>query len=148
MRVFFEFVLADGQPQQRRRASMAGDEMQGQCRLVVGIEVGPIHRHNDGLALADGVANPGREQIPNAHALVAQEAIDLLDGVLVGPPARLRQRMADHGDGERSAGHHPERGVRQRQHPLGAQILGKHMADEIMNGFNAISGSLHCGPGG
>ena len=138
-----EFVLADRQPQERRRASMAGDEMQGQCGLVVGIEVGPIHRHNDGLALADGVANPGREQIPNAHALLLKEAIDLLDGVLVGEPARLRQRMADHGDGQRCAGHHPERGVRQRQHPLGVNAFVQHVRQIIFDEGDMIYTEIH-----
>ena len=56
--------------------------------------------------------------------------------------------MANHGDGERSAGHDPERAVGQRQHPLGMQVLGKHATDEIANGLNAIGGGLHPGPGG
>ena len=98
--------------------------------------------NDDLLAPADGVADPRREQIPDPHALVAQEPIDLLDGVLVGEPARLRQRMADHRHGELGAGHDPERAVGQRQHPFGMQVLGKHTADEITNGFNAIDGGL------
>src|SRR5271165_5846767 len=56
--------------------------------------------------------------------------------------------MADHGDGERGAGHHPERTVGQRQHPFGMQILGKYTDDEVAKSFNAIYGSLHPSPGG
>ena len=86
------------------------------------------------------MTDPRREQIPDPYAPVAQKPIDLFDGMLVDEPARLRQRMADHGDGERSAGHDAERAVGQRQYPFGAQIRGKHTTDEITNGFNAIDG--------
>ncbi len=59
-----QFVLVDRQPQERRRPAVAGDEVQGERGLVVGVEIGPVHRHDDRLALAHDLANPWREQVP------------------------------------------------------------------------------------
>src|SRR5208337_776570 len=36
----FQLVFQNGQPQQRRRPAVVGDEVQGQRRLIVGVEVG------------------------------------------------------------------------------------------------------------
>ena len=53
--------------------------------------------------------DPGLEQLPDIDARVAQQPIDLLDRVLVGLAARLRQTMTDHRHGEGSARQDPKR---------------------------------------
>ena len=54
----FQFVLVDGEPEERRGSSVAGDEMQREGGLIVGVEVGPVHRHNDLVPRSHGFANP------------------------------------------------------------------------------------------
>jgi hypothetical protein len=133
-----QFVLVDGEPDQRRGAAVAADEMQRKRCLVVGVEVGPVHRHHDLGARGDEVLHPGLEQIPDLDALIAEQPVDLLDRVFVGDAARLRHAVADHGHGERSVGHHAKRGVAQRQHTLGVQIPAEHAPDEFLNSFNPL----------
>src|SRR5271167_2087440 len=69
----------DRQPQQRRRPAMVSDEVQRQGRLVVGVEVGPIHGDDDRAALADHLGHPGAEHVPYDDALIAEQSVDLLE---------------------------------------------------------------------
>ena len=84
-----QFVLVDRQPQERRRPAVTRDQAQSQRRLIVGVEIGPVHRHDDRLALAHDLANPWREQVPDDDPGVAQQAIDLFDRVSVCSAARF-----------------------------------------------------------
>jgi hypothetical protein len=104
---------------------MASDEVQGERRLIVSVEIGPIHGDDDLLAWADDFPHPGREYLPDDNASMAQQPIDLFDRVLVDEAARLRQRMADDRDRQRSAGHGVERAVGPRLDPLGAQVASE-----------------------
>jgi hypothetical protein len=74
---------------------VAHHQAQSELGLIVGVEIGPIHRHHDRLALAYDLARPWREQVPYDDPGVAQQAIDLFDRVSVRQTARLRQRMPD-----------------------------------------------------
>src|SRR5277367_2551931 len=74
-----QFVLVDGQPKERRGPAVACDEMQRERGLIVGVEIGPIHRNDDLAALAHDLANPRTEQVPGDHARVAQQPVNLLD---------------------------------------------------------------------
>jgi len=58
LRWFLQLVLVDGQPDQRRGPAVAGDEMQRERRLIVGVEIGPVHRHDDLAPLAHDLVNP------------------------------------------------------------------------------------------
>ena len=138
-----QFVLGDGQPKQRRRSAMAVDEVQGERRLIVGVEIGPVHGDDDLLARADDFPDPEREHLPDDDAAIAQQPIDLFDGVLVEQAARLRQRMADDRDRERSARHDAERAVGQRLDTLGVQVAGEYPPEKIMGKFNAIDLGRH-----
>ena len=71
---------------------MVGDEVQRQGRLVVCVEVGPIHGDDDRAALADYLGHPGAEHCPYDDALIAEQSVDLLDGVLGEPTSRLEPR--------------------------------------------------------
>ena len=77
-----QFVLIDRQPQKRRRPAVTRDEVQSERGLIVGVEIGPVHRHDDRLALTHDLANPWRETVPYDDPGVAQQAIDLFDRVL------------------------------------------------------------------
>ena len=96
-----QFVLVDGQPEERRGPAVAGDEMQRERGLIVGVEVGPVHRHHNLAPLAHDLANPRTEQLPGDHARVAQQPIDLFDRGLGEQSTRLRERLADQGNRER-----------------------------------------------
>ena len=101
---------------------MPGDQAQHQRRLVVLVEIGPIHRHQDVPALADLMRHPTGETVPNVDAAVAEQPVDLLDRVLGHQAAGLRQRLADHRHRQRRRLHHAERGTSQRRDPLGVQV--------------------------
>jgi hypothetical protein len=58
---------------------VAGDEMQRERGLIVGVEVGPVHRHDDFASAAHDLAHPRPEQVPGDHAGVAQQPVDLFD---------------------------------------------------------------------
>jgi len=122
---------------------MASDEVQGERRLIVSVEIGPIHGDDDLLAWADDFPHPGREYLPDDDASIAQQPIDLFDRVLVDEAARLRQRMADDRDRQRSAGHDAERAVGQRLDPLGVQVASEDPREKTMDKFNAIDMRLH-----
>jgi hypothetical protein len=47
--VVLERLLVDDQPNQRCRATVIGDQCQHDGGLSVGIEVGPVHGHHDGV---------------------------------------------------------------------------------------------------
>ena len=139
----FQLVLQHGQPQQWRRSAVVGDEVQGQRRLIVGVEIGPVHGDDDRLPLANDLRHPGRKHIPNDDALIAQQPIDLLDGVLAEQPARLRQGLADDRHRQRSTRHHPERTVRQGLHPLRVEVFGKYTVEIVLNEINTLGQTVH-----
>jgi hypothetical protein len=58
---------------------MVGDEAQSERRLIVGVEIGPVRRHDDLFAKADNFRHPRREHVPHHDASIAQQSIDLLD---------------------------------------------------------------------
>jgi hypothetical protein len=121
-----QLVLQHAEPDQRRRPAVPGHQLERQGGLPVGVEVGPVHRHDEVGARPDQFRNPGGEDVPRLKLAIAQQPVDLLDGVLGQKAARLGQRFADHRDAQRGPGHHPERRVRQRIDPLGMNILSKN----------------------
>ena len=86
----FEGRLANGQPNQRRSPAMAGDEVAGQRGVIVGIELGPIERNHDLLALTDHEPCPRGEQRPHLDPTVTEQAVGLLHPVLLAPAGRMR----------------------------------------------------------
>jgi hypothetical protein len=63
-------------------------------------------------------AEPGGEAVPDVDALVAEKTVNLFDRMLGHQTARLRQRLPNHRNGQRRAGHHTQRRVRQGYRPL------------------------------
>ena len=120
-----QFVLVDGQPEERRGPSVAGDEMQRERGLIVGVEIGPVHRHDDLAPRPHRLANPRTEQVPRDHARVAQQPVDLFDRRLGDQAARRRQRLPDQGHRQRRPGHDPERSIGQGQDALGVQVVDR-----------------------
>jgi hypothetical protein len=108
-----DLILPDAEPKQRCRTAMAGDQMQGECRLVVVVEIGPVHGNKNLAALTDLMRHPAGKTIPHVDAVVAEHPINLLDGVLGDQTLRQGQRLADHRDRERGRLHDAERGRRQ-----------------------------------
>jgi hypothetical protein len=122
---------------------VAGDQAQSDRRLIVGVEIGPIHRHDDRLALAHDLANPRREKVPYDDPGVAQQTVNLFDRVSVRKTARLRQRMPDQRNGQRRSRQHPQSPIGQRQNPLDVQAPGKRALQKIMNQFHPIDRLAH-----
>jgi Transposase IS116/IS110/IS902 family len=93
--LILQLALEDRQPQQRRRPAVVGDEVQRQGRLVVRLEVGPIHGDDDRAALADHLGHPGAEHVPYDDTMIAEQSVDLLNGALGEPTSRLSQGGPD-----------------------------------------------------
>jgi hypothetical protein len=91
--------------------------------MPVGIKA--VHRHDEVGARPDQFRNPGGED--GLELAIAQQPVDLLDGVpdgVLGQKAtRLGQGLADERDAQRGPGHHPKGGIRQGVDPLGMNIL-------------------------
>jgi hypothetical protein len=74
--------------------------------------------------------DPGGENVPGLDRAIAQQPVDLLDGVLGEKAAGLRQRLADDRDAQRCPGHHPQRRIRQRVDPFGMSIVIKNTVEK------------------
>jgi hypothetical protein len=59
--LILQFILVDGQPKQWCGSPVARDEMQRKRGLIVGIEIGPVHRHNDVAPGSHDLGNPRPE---------------------------------------------------------------------------------------
>jgi hypothetical protein len=61
---------------------MRGNQRQHDGRLLVAVEVGPVHGDVDAGAGTDHIRHPAAQSGRNIDPLVGQEAIHLFDGVL------------------------------------------------------------------
>ena len=69
----------------------------------------------------------------DVDAPVGQQPINLLDRVLGHPPARQCQTLADHADRQRCGLDRAERGLGQRLHPFGMQVVAKQRVEEVVD---------------
>src|SRR5271166_691644 len=128
-----QLFFPDGQPQQRRRSAMAGHQIEGKCRLTVVVKVGPVHGDDNLSACAHQMRDPVCEALPDVDLFIAEQSVNLLDGVLGHQAARQRQGLADHRDGKRGADHHAKRGACQSIDPLGMDRAAIQLANERSN---------------
>ena len=112
---------------------MIGDQRQHDGRLVVCIEIGPIHRHHDGGAGADDVGHPQGQDFIDLDAVVGQQPVNLFGRVLGRQAARRREAMSDRGDGERCTVQDTEGGVAQAFDAFGMQIVFEHAAEHAVH---------------
>jgi hypothetical protein len=134
-----QFVLPDSQPYQWRGPPMAGGHAQHQRRLVVVVEIGPVHRHQYLLALADLVRHPAGKAVPDVDAVVAQQPVHLLDRVFCLQSLGLGQRLANQRDRQRGRRHRAERRRGKGIDPFGVQLRPVEFADESPHIFEAIA---------
>jgi hypothetical protein len=118
LRWFFSSSLSTVSQRSGVALPVAGDEMQRERGLIVGVEIGPVHRQHDLAPRAHDRANPRTEQVPGDHARVAQQPVDLFDRRLGEQATRVRERVTDQRNGKRRPGHDTERSVGQRQDAL------------------------------
>jgi hypothetical protein len=123
-----ELVGAHRLPEQRRRAAVRGHEVQHQRRLAVGIEGRPVERKQRLAPRAEHEGDPLRKERPRLDGFVAQQPIDLLDGVLGVEVELPRQRHSDRMHAQRCRSQLPNGRVGQRQHPLGVQVPLEQLA--------------------
>ena len=122
---------------------MLGDEAEHERRLIVGVEIGPVHGDDELAAHADGLFDPEREQGPHIYALVAQETVDLFDRMLPCLPARLRERLTDDRNRKRRAGHPAEHPASQRADALGVQVRCEQGIEMVFDEFKPLSSRPH-----
>ena len=110
---------------QRRGSSVARDEMQRERGLIVGIEIRPVHRHDDVAPRSNdfGTHDPNNSQ--GATPALLQQPVDLLDRRLRDQSARRRQRLSDQANRESRPRHHSNVAIRQRQNAFGVQVVNK-----------------------
>jgi len=82
---------------------MVGNEIQRQRRLIVRVKIRPVHGDDNRLSLPNDLGHPSGEHVPHDNALIAQQPVNLLDGVLAKQTARLGQGVADDRHCERRA---------------------------------------------
>ncbi len=104
---------------------------QHEGRLIVGVEVGPVHRNVDFPIVTNGLTNPWREQAAEIDAGVAQQAVDLLGGVLGFQAVRLRQSQPDRRNRQRRRMQHPQHAIAHRCNPLGVQFAVEALPDPL-----------------
>ena len=122
---------------------MIGDETERQRRLIVGVEIGPVHGHDDSFALADNLRHPRGKEVPHGDAWITQEAVDLLDRVLAHQAPRLGERLADNRHRQRRTVHYPQRAVGQRHYALGVKLADEHAFKESFNEFSGFDRMWH-----
>jgi hypothetical protein len=109
---------------------MIGHQIEGEGGLIVVVEVGPVHGDDDLRARADHMRHPAGEALPDIDALVAEQAVNLLNRVLGDQAARLGEGLADHRHRQRCAGHDTERGTGQGVDALGVQVVAVEAVNE------------------
>jgi hypothetical protein len=73
--------LAHRHPDQRRRSPVVGDQVACQRRVVVAVELGPVEREHDLLALCHDELRPRSKQRPHVDACIAKHPVGLLDAM-------------------------------------------------------------------
>jgi hypothetical protein len=58
------------------------DQRQHDGGLLVGVKVGPVQCHHDGVACADDVGHPANQDIVDVDHRVGEQAIHLFGGML------------------------------------------------------------------
>ena len=76
------------------------------------------------------------------QALIAQQPVDLLGGMLGRQAPSLGQPLADGVDGERGRVHDAEHATGERQYALGVQVVGEASGDEGVNVLGLDLGGL------
>src|SRR6516225_5042984 len=109
---------------------MACEEGQHDRRLIVGIEVGPVHGDLDALTRSDDGRHPEHKQFLDINSPVREQPIDLLDGMLAYTSLRQSQSVADGAHGQGCTGHHTNGGVCQRLNPLRMQAFAEQSIDK------------------
>jgi len=75
---------------------MPRHQIEGERRLPVAVEVGPVHGNDNLPTPSDQMRNPVGETFPDIDFLVAEQTVDLLDRMLGHQTPRLRQCLPDH----------------------------------------------------
>src|SRR5262244_3087257 len=109
---------------------MACEEGQHERRLIVGIEVGPVHGDLDALTRSDDGRHPQHKQFLDINSRVREQPIDLLDGMLAYTSLRQSEPVADGAHGQGCTGHHTNGGVCQRLNPLCMQAFAEQSIDK------------------
>lgn len=112
---------------------MAGHQLERQSGLPVGVKVGPVHCDDDVGAGSNHFRDPAGKDIPGLDPGIAQQPVNLLDGMLGQKTAGLSQRLADHRDAQRGACHHPKGGIGKRSDPLCMNVLIKNTVEKAPN---------------
>src|SRR6202162_5414439 len=131
--VVLERLLVDGQPNQRGRATVIGDQCQHDGGLFVGIEVGPVHGHHDAVPRANDERHPAHQNIVDVDRRIGQQPVDLLDRMLGFQTTGGGEALANRTDRQRAAVQHAKGGIAEGIDTLGVKILLQQAAENVVN---------------
>ena len=94
-------------------------------------------------ACTDDFGHPIGEHVPDDDALVAQQPVDLLDGMLGQRTARLSKSLTDDRDGERSTRHDAERRIGERLDALYMDLSLEYGVQVFMNILKSLVEAVH-----
>jgi len=107
--------------------------------VAIVVEVGPVHRDDDFLARTDDEPRPGRQQVPQSEAAVAQQAVDLLDPVLRVAADDLAVRFPDRRDRQSRRVQNADHAVGQRLHSPGMEVVSEYPSQRL-GGLERVGG--------
>ena len=123
---------------------MVGDKnVEAKRRLIVRVEIRPVHGDDNRLPRANNFRHPGSEHVPYDDALIAQQPVDLLDGVFAQQSTRLGQGLADDRHRQRLARHDADGAIGKRHHALGVNIFGEYAVEIFANKLNTLDRMIY-----
>lgn len=131
--VVLERIAAHGLPDERRGTAVRGDQVHSDAAVSVARVLGPVDGDHDLGAVVHHPRHPGAERVLHHHALIAEESIDLLDGVLRVDLARTSEAPSDVVDAERVGVHHADDAVGDREAALRMERVAEDAGDEIVD---------------
>lgn len=117
-------------------------------RLIVLVELRPIQRHHELAALRYHELHPVGEPEPDGDSRVAEESVDLLDGMLRIAAHRIGQSASDGMDTQRRGVQHSDDALGKGQDALRVDILLEKLFDKFVHALRRHLHRSACGLGG
>ena len=127
--------LLDGLPDQRRRSSVRADEVEGDRRVPVLVELRPVESDENLLPTRKDKRDPLREPVSDLDPRVAQKPVDLLHRVLWVEVERMGKPSPDRLDLQSRGVQYADDAVRQRHHPRHVHVFTEQLRHERVSVF-------------
>ena len=109
--------------------------------LLVAVKLGPVEVHEHVALLGEDPSGPDRLESLDVDLLVADETVDLFDGVLVIEPVDGRKPAPDSVNAQLAGVHHADNTIGQRRETLRVHVTAEelvHHRVSTRNGANML----------